>query len=258
MTKDTDTGLYSKTCLRAKLVTEEEMPDTRYNIIMKTLRKLFHTDLHECPICSWKGRDFKLLTYPNKPAVCSVCPNCNSYERHRFAYLALKLPASDRTLHIAPEGCLRHWVKAASKEYVTIDLNSARGVTANMDIRQLAFKDNSFSLVWCSHVLEHIDQDSKTMGELYRVLKPTGLAIVLVPIYGDMTYEDAAIVTPEARLEHFGQKDHVRKYGLDIRQRLNRVGFAIDTITLGRFPLSTIARYGLDYPSTREIFVCSK
>jgi ubiquinone/menaquinone biosynthesis C-methylase UbiE len=129
---------------------------------------------------------------------------------------------------------------------------------AHMDITDLGLDDNSFSLVWCSHVLEHIENDHQAMSEVYRVLKPNGLAVIQVPIYRQKTYEDSAIQSPEERLKHFYQDDHVRLCGLDIVQRLQNVGFKVNVIDLSKLRDNHISKYGLDEPSTREIFLCSK
>jgi len=200
------------------------------------------------------------VKFPYKPAISLVCPSCRSYERHRFAYLVLKNKIADyarETLHIAPEGCIEPWLRLISRNYLSVDLLS-KAAMSHMDITDLGFDDNSFSLVWCSHVLEHIANDHKAMSEVYRVLKPNGLAVIQVPIYGQKTYEDSTIQSPEERLKHFYQEDHVRLYGLDIVQRIENVGFEVNVIELSKLPDKDISKYGLDYPSTREIFLCSK
>jgi predicted SAM-dependent methyltransferase len=127
-----------------------------------------------------------------------------------------------------------------------------------MDITDLKLQDDRFSLVWCSHVLEHIENDRKAMTELFRVLRPSGLAVILVPVYGAKTYEDPKIQSPEERLKHFKQEDHVRLYGLDIKSRLADVGFRVDVLQVSDVPAASVAKHVLEYPSTKEIFLCSK
>ncbi|MBK9566010.1 MAG: class I SAM-dependent methyltransferase [Saprospiraceae bacterium] len=108
-----------------------------------------------------------------------------------------------------------------------------------VDLMNLKFKTNTFDLVICNHVLEHIDDDHKAIQEVYRVLKHNGKAILQVPICYNMkeTYENDLIVTENERLLHFGQKDHVRIYGNDYFKRLERVGFEIDLINIAaQFP----------------------
>ena len=105
-----------------------------------------------------------------------------------------------------------------------------------MDLTSLAFEVSTFSLIWCSHVLEHIPDDRKAMSELFRVLQPGGRAIILVPIFGKQTYEDPTITSPGERFKHFTQRDHVRSYGIDIADRLSDIGFKVEVLSVESVP----------------------
>lgn len=213
-----------------------------------------------CPICGWTGHAFQRIPFPDKPADSFACPQCGSAERHRFAYLTLKeklAGCADKTLHFAPERCVVPWLRSISKDYLSVDLYSPAAMQ-RMDIVNLTLPDASVSLLWCSHVLEHIEDDRKAIAELYRVLRPGGLAVLMVPVYGSTTYEDPSINTPAGRLEHFKQEDHLRLYGLDFDQRLKAAGFGVEVLSVADLPARDVERYGLDYPSTREIFLCTK
>lgn len=214
----------------------------------------------ECPICGWTGSSFFRFSFPNKPADSFVCPSCGSSERHRFAYLMLKESLAnhaDKTLHFAPEQCIEPWLRAISKDYLSVDLMSASAME-HMDITDLRLEDGTFSLLWCSHVLEHIENDRKAMAELFRVLRPSGIAVIMVPIYGATTYENPEVKSPAERLKHFKQEDHVRLYGLDIEDRLRDAGFEVDVLHLSSMQVERITSHVLEYPSTREIFVCTR
>lgn len=213
-----------------------------------------------CPICQWSGRTFVRIAYPCKPADCFACPKCGSGERHRFAYIALKdvlAGHQHKTLHFAPEPCLQAWLRSISGDYLSVDLAS-RTAMERMDICNLRFENARFSLLWCSHVLEHVNADRKALEEMARVLIPSGIAVVMVPVYGSTTYENPDVTTPAERLVHFKQEDHVRLYGLDIVERMQTVGFNVRVIRTADMPACSVARYGLEYPSTREIFLCTK
>ena len=214
----------------------------------------------ECPICGWRGHAFMRRAYANKPADTFLCPACGSSERHRFAYLALKnrlAALAENTLHFAPEKSSAPWLQSLAKKYLSVDIASPTAMQ-KMDITDLRLPDGSFSLVWCSHVLEHIEDDHKALAELYRVLKPAGVAVIMVPIYGDKTFEDPGITTPEGRLKHFMQEDHVRLYGLDFKNRLAESGFSVEMIQTSDMPAESVRKHGLEYPSTKEIFLCTK
>ena len=97
------------------------------------------------------------------------------------------------------------------------------------DITNLEFRDNSFNAILCYHVLEHVEDDRKALGEIFRVLKPDGWAILQSPIDMDreFTFEDFTIKSPNERKEIFGQEDHVRIYGKDYSKRLENAGFIV-------------------------------
>ena len=225
--------------------------------------RLFYLSLGsgvKCPICGWTGHSFLRRSYPNKPGDIFVCPSCGSSERHRFAYFMLKgtlTNHAEKTLHFAPEACIEPWLRSISKEYLSVDISSASAME-HMDITDLRLQDGRFSLIWCSHVLEHIESDRKAIAELFRVLRPSGLAVIMVPIYGLTTYEDPEVRSPAERLKHFKQEDHVRLYGLDIKSRLQNIGFRVDVLQVSDLPVESVKTNVLEYPSTKEIFLCTK
>ena len=166
-----------------------------------------------------------------------LAPGTLSLERHRLLWLYLKYKtdffiAKKKVLHMAPEQCfLPIFKKMDNLDYTTADLYSPI-VDVKADILDLPFEDNSFDVVFCNHVLEHIEDDAKAMRELYRVLKPKGIGIFQVPqdLSLDNTYEDFSITSEEERKKHFGQYDHVRIYGKDYFDRLQKVGFTVKEV----------------------------
>ncbi len=185
------------------------------------------------------GKSFKrFLPYgygKQRPNVLS--PSTLSLERHRLLWLYLKNETSFFTenlkvLHMAPEQCfLDIFKKMENLNYTTADLYSPI-VDVKANILELPFQDNSFDVVFCNHVLEHIEDDSKAMSELFRVMKPGGFGIFQVPqeLNRAHTYEDFSITEPEKRAKEFGQYDHVRIYGKDYFERLRKAGFTVDEV----------------------------
>lgn len=102
-----------------------------------------------------------------------------------------------------------------------------KGVDIQADICDLPIKNDGYDIIICSMVLEHIPDDRKAMRELFRVLKPDGVAFVIVPLY-EATFEDDSIIEPLEREKAFGQDDHVRRYGIDIVDRLKEAGFRVE------------------------------
>jgi SAM-dependent methyltransferase len=133
-----------------------------------------------------------------------------------------------RFLHVAPEAGLERRLRPIlGDRYVTTDL-LREDLDCRTDLTATGFDDDAYDLIYCSNVLEHIENDRAAMAELYRILAPGGLAIIQVPIRGATTLEDPSVVTPTERARLFGQADHVRYYGTDIADRLRAVGFEVE------------------------------
>lgn len=167
----------------------------------------------------------------------ALSPSTLSLERHRLLWLYLKnetdfFTAPLKVLHIAPEQCfLNRFKNLKNIEYITADLNSPIA-DVKADLLDLPFEENAFDVVFCNHVLEHIEDDKKAMSELYRVLKPSGMGIFQIPqdLDREKTYEDFSITNSDERTKHFGQYDHVRVYGKDYFDRLRVVGFKVNEV----------------------------
>jgi len=183
-----------------------------------------------CPVCERSTARFRPCGNP--PRAEAQCPHCLSLERHRLAWLFLArrtdlFDGRPRTmLHVAPEFCFEPRLRERiGPGYLTADLSNRAMV--RMDVERIQYPDEWFDVIFCSHVLEHVDDDRRAMREFARVLKRDGWAILLVPIMADVTYEDASITDPAERRRVFGQEDHVRRYGPDYADRLRETGFRV-------------------------------
>jgi len=198
---------------------------------LKVLAVFYRGDVVTCPVCEKSFKKF--LPYGRiKPRENALCPSCLSLERHRLMWLYLKerTPFFTRplhVLHIAPEACfIKRFEKVHGDRYITADIESPLA-KVKMDIHQIPFEKNTFDVVLCNHVLEHVQDDIKAMSEIHRVLKPGGFAILQIPFFNpipDVTFEDPTIVDKREREKIFGQDDHVRKYGHDYPERIKRAG----------------------------------
>jgi len=121
-------------------------------------------------------------------------------------------------LLIAPEKYLQKILKSFSHiDYISRDLNPLMNYDIRLAITAVDFENNYFHVIICNHVLEHVQDDKKTMSELFRVLKPSEEAILQLPISkcNKETFEDFSITSPEKKERYYRQKDHVRIYGQD-------------------------------------------
>ena len=163
-----------------------------------------------------------------------LSPSTLSLERHRLLWLYLKNETDFFTkplkvLHVAPEQAFyKRFRKQLNLTYTTTDLESPLA-DVKADLCDLPFENNSFDVVLCNHVLEHIPNDTKAMQELYRILKPGGMGIFQIPqdLNREHTFQDDTITDPKERTLIFGQYDHVRIYGRDYFEKLRAVGFTV-------------------------------
>jgi predicted SAM-dependent methyltransferase len=165
-----------------------------------------------------------------------LSPSTLSLERHRLLWLYLTnetnfFTSKKKVLHMAPEQCFLTRFRKLNHDYVTADIDSPiADVTA--DIINLPFNDNSFDVIFCNHVLEHVQDDTRAMKELFRVMKKGGMGIFQVPqdLNRDVTFEDNSITNPKERAKIFGQYDHVRVYGRDYFDKLRSIGFEVKEV----------------------------
>ncbi len=223
-------------------------------ILNKPISLFYRGNKVECTVCKKTFKKFMPYGYGNANKSNRLCPNCLSLERHRLLWVYLHEKTNLFTekldvLHMAPEQpFIKRFKKLENIKYTTADLFSPIA-DVKTDIRNMSFKNKSFDVFICNHVMEHIDQEQKALKEVKRILKPGGWAILQVPIdYSlEKTYEDSSIKNPKDREKHFGQYDHVRKYGSDYSERLKKAGFkVIEDNFVKKFSETEIKRYRFD------------
>ena len=193
----------------------------------------------ECPLCGCRRRKFLPYGYVTQRDN-ALCPNCLALERHRTLWLWL-LRESDigrgavalpRLLHVAPEVALMrkfHKIYAAQPaDYVTADLESPLA-DLHFDIQHIPLEDESFDVVICNHIMEHVEDDRLAMREIKRILRKGGWGVILSPVdlQREKTFEDDTITDEAERTRIFGQYDHRRIYGRDYAERLRDAGFEV-------------------------------
>ncbi len=220
-----------------------------------------------CPCCKTGFRIF--LHFYGQDNV--RCPRCNSLDRHRLQWLYLQnrtgfFSESLNVLHFAPEAVFsRNFKHMPNLNYITADalLTFIDGLCIRpdivMDICDIRFPSESFDVIICNHVLEHVKDDRKGLSEIFRVLKVGGWAILQVPIRLDLekTLEDPNIVSAADRSILYGSPDHVRFYGRDYKIKLESVGFSVNIDKyIQDIPPNLVRRYSLN--PQEDLYIAKK
>ena len=167
------------------------------------------------------------------------CPACSSSHRARLLFLFFELRTDIyqrevSLLHISPNRHLARELRGHKNiDFVCGALLPDRlpDIPAEkVDVTGMTYGDGQFDVVICNHVLEHVRDDATAMREIFRVLKPGGFAVLQVPLALDLeeTLEDPSIVGEKERKDAYGQKDHLRLYGLDYFEKLKNAGFRVE------------------------------
>jgi SAM-dependent methyltransferase len=192
------------------------------------------------------------------------CKKCGASDRDRLFALYLNdylnRSCTISLLDIAPASALANFILTfGNVKYRSMDLYM-EGVDDKIDVTNMhTYKDNQFDFFICSHVLEHIPNDLNAMEELYRVLKPGGRGIAMVPINLGLetTFEDTTITSIADKWKYFGQDDHVRQYAKkDYISRLEKVGFKVDLFDLKYFGKDVFMQHAI-FP-TSVLYIVTK
>lgn len=222
-------------------------------------RRMFSGQEHYCPICGSHIRGFLRLHRPYH----LFCPVCRSLQRYRLVWLFFNSSyvrlggKPERMLHIAPEPALTWRFRlVADLDYLSADLYNSKAME-KMDVSSIHYPDACFDIIYCSHVLEHVPDDRRALNEFYRVLRPGGYALLIVPIISPKTFEDASIITPEERQRAYGQHDHLRSYGPDFEERVQQAGFKVSRLEVSDLADATQAEQ-MGLGDAEILFYCKK
>lgn len=250
-------------------------------IYLNFRRVIYSGKKYYCPLCqqSYKSmlsggfdlpvnKEMKIIGAGRRENV--VCPGCGSTDRDRLLYTYLNntpglLKPFVKILHIAPEPGLSKYLKSIGKIAYKSGVKYHEGFYYGnniplFDILNLPFDNNRFELVVCNHVLEHIENDKRAMEEIFRVMQPGAKAILQVPWSPLLkeTIEDPSITDPKEREKNFGQFDHVRLYGSDYPERLRKVGFEVEIVTLEQLNIKVDYQNKICIIPNEVIFIAKK
>ena len=211
----------------------------------------------KCSVCFGKSKKFIDITFFN--SIDKICAKCGSLSRSRALALFIEKKFSyknQKILDFSPHRSLYEFFKSKFKYYEASDYENQFYAPKKIDITSVSEINNTYDLIICFHILEHILDDKKALEELLRVLKNNGDLLIQVPIKKGGTYQDNSITSKDERLKAFGQEDHVRVYGEEsILELLNESGFEVEMIDIVE-DFEDKSLYGL---SEKEIiFWCRK
>lgn len=241
----------------------------RFVYIATNILKVFYLGNRvSCTVCGKHYRKFLPYGYVVQRSN-ALCPNCLSLERHRLLWLYLNDETSIfkeelKFLHIAPELCfIKKFRSMKNLDYKTADLESP-WADIHLNIEDMPLETESFDVIMANHILEHVENLDKALSEITRVLKTGGWAILLSPINPkrEKTYSDPSITDPLEREKHFGQKDHLREFGLDYKEVLEGSGLEVveDKFIekLSEEEIRTFALVEGEITIEQSIFICYK
>lgn len=205
--------------LPQKFLFENEM------LFRKSLYPFYRGNNCECNICRSRLKHFIRLDNGNL-----LCPVCGSLPRSRRLFKILNenyLKSGFSVLDFSPSRAIFRALKNRKDiQYFPTDYENEFLADYHFDITKIDSEPEKFDLILCYHILEHIENDVTAINELYRVLKKNGTALIQTPFKTGDIYENFEIKSPEERLKHFGQEDHVRIYSVEgLAGRLQKAGF---------------------------------
>ncbi len=258
---------------QVKIALKEHLPDTvfkKYGVqrarlqpFMEPLQKLRYKGKNRfCPVC--ESSISRFLPHYDSARPEARCPICRSLERHRLDWLYFQNMTDLFTeqpkhfLHVAPEQMFEKKFRSLhALSYTSVDLKE-RAADVRGDLSHLPFQEKTFDSIYCSHVLEHVPDDRQAMHELYNVLKPSGWAVIQVPITAQKTLEDSSVTDPLLRAKLFGQHDHLRRYGFDFKERLEAAGFQVNVLRAESITTDEESLNRMGVQANRTVFSCRR
>lgn len=226
----------------------------RYELYFRSVLYFFYKGSdYKCNICGKNLRKFIEINTDR------LCPNCGSIGRDRSLWFLLNhkyLKQDISVLDFSPSRPLQRKLnKISGINYNSTDKSGNFIADFSFDITNIAVEDESFDLIICYHILEHVIDDLKAMKELSRVLKNDGYCLIQTPFKEGDIFEDNSVTSKKEREKFFGQDDHVRIYSVNgLKDRLERCGFNVRVTEINK--TNDAAKYGLKSPE--RVLICEK
>ena len=150
------------------------------------------------------------------------------------------------------------WMKRNCISCTTADMFSAADI--KLDIQETGLPSESYDVVICNHVLEHVDDFRIALAEIWRILRKGGLLICSFPMDPkvELLDEDPSLTTIEERFRRFGQDDHKRVFGMKAEKFLTDAGFIVEVIKGSDYPEEILPVVGPADYDINVLFCCKK
>lgn len=243
-------------------------------LYFRTYAKMFQNRMKwYCPCCETRLRSFAIGDYTNYPEKYDrrrylqirqdvICPVCGALPRHRILAIWCDKHRSDLQsadiLYFAPENSMMRWMKRNSISCTTADLYAPADL--KLDIQATGLSDECFDVIFCNHVLEHVNGFRMALKELYRILRPGGHLICSFPIDAgiDLVDEETEEIPAEEMVQRFGQYDHKRVFGMNADLLLLECGFMVKMISGEKCPENILPVVGPGDYDINLLFDCKK
>jgi SAM-dependent methyltransferase len=210
--------------VRSLLIAREGAADPRLATWPAARRASDPNALHRvCNICGWHGTEFAGPPHSEM----ANCPHCGSIARDRFLYWCwthrVPYDSSQRVLETSPRLDERYRARMGKiVDYTASDYDeSAHKAMIKLDLQDMSLPASSVDVVLTPHVLEHVPDTGRALGELYRVLAPGGSVMLMIPM-------PQGITAPPKEPEYHGDNTLVYwRFGWDLRDQIEAAGFRV-------------------------------
>lgn len=202
-----------------------------------------------CNICRWRGSAFRHVAHVES----ANCPQCGSIARDRFLFwcFATRTPKwrGARVLETSPRlgldyrEWMRRWFAYRASDF---DLSAHRS-DIQIDLQQIDLPDAALDIVLSAHVLEHVPDTRRALGELFRVIAPGGRMYLQVPLMRGRT---AVPLEPEF---HADNTPVFFNFGWELTDMVRAAGFETRVLVPGQY-LEVLRGGRTDHDPARDGF----
>jgi SAM-dependent methyltransferase len=221
------------------------------NLFLVLAERILPGRERECLVCNWQGRRFRTFLSADEIIADCICPECGSFDRHRQLVLGVRAELAARP-GWSPEVMLGLSLSTAMRfvmEHEGLGRCFRSDITAEdhrfapdlvTDLRQPGIGEATVDWIFCSHVLEHINELDTCVDELLRILRPGGIAWLQVPFEPGLAHSHRIAVDPHRAHAHAWQ------FAPDFGRLIERSGWTIAEVIAGEtVPEPDRRRYGI-------------